>query len=225
MSPTPPTHVIDMTPPAAILARAASTLLVASVIPMGIFYAAMSLFGLHAAIGATLAWYYGGIIRRLVRRRPVLGAAVLGTGLMTLRAMITFWTGSAFLFFLQPVAGTVLTATTFAVTALAGRPLLERLVHDFVPLPPSLSERLRANRYFSYTSALWCVMYLTNAVGTVWLLTNSSLGGFLLLKTLLSPALTGTTIGISYLLLRWLLRREGVRLRWAPRSAPEAATA
>lgn len=213
-----------MTPPAAILARAGSTLLVASVIPMGIFYASMSLFGLKAAIGATLAWYYGGLLRRLMLRRPVLGAAVLGTGLMTLRAVITFWTGSAFLFFLQPVAGTVLTATTFAVTALAGRPLLERLVHDFVPMPPLLSERLRANRYFSYTSMLWCAMYLTNAVGTVWLLTNSSLGGFLLLKTLLSPALTGATIGVSYLLLRWVLRREGVRIRWASRG-PAAAEA
>ncbi len=225
VSPNPPTHVIDMARPAAILARAGSTLLVASVIPMGIFYAALSVFGLKAAVCATLAWYYGGVLRRVVQRRPVLGAAMLGTGLMTLRAVVTFWTGSAFLFFLQPVAGTVLTATTFAVTALAGRPLLERLVHDFVPMPPVLSERLRANRYFNYTSILWCAAYLTNAVGTVWLLTNSSLGGFLLLKTLLSPALTGATIGVSYLLLRWVLRREGIHIRWAPRPQEAVAAA
>jgi hypothetical protein len=207
-------HVIQMGCPRAIAKHAGRTLLVASIIPMGLFYAALSVLGLRAAIITTLAWYYGGILRRLFTRRPLLGAAALGAGLMTVRAAVTFWTGSAFLYFLQPVAGTVATATALAVTAIAGRPLLERLTHDFVPMPPALSDRLRASSFFALTSALWAAMYLVNAVGTVWLLTNSSLGGFLLLKTLLSPTLTGATVGVSYLLLRWVLRRDGVRIRW-----------
>jgi hypothetical protein len=127
------------------------------------------------------------------------------------------------LFFLQSVAGTVATATSFAVTALAGRPLLERLTHDFVPVPPALSERLRATRFFGYASLLWTLTYVVNAVGTVWLLTSSSLGAFLLLKTLLSPLLTGVTIAITYLLFRRLLHREGVHLRWLPRAVPVPA--
>lgn len=207
-------HVIQMGCPRAIAMHAGRTLLVASIIPMGLFYAALSVLGLRAAIITTLAWYYAGILRRLFTRRPLLGAAALGAGLMTVRAAVTFWTGSAFLYFLQPVAGTVATATALAVTAIAGRPLLERLTHDFVPMPPALSARLRATKFFALTSALWATMYLVNAVGTVWLLTNSSLGGFLLLKTLLSPTLTGATVGVSYLLLRWILRRDGVRIRW-----------
>ena len=202
--------------PRAIAKHAARTMLTASIVPMVLFYAVMSVSGLRAAIVATVGWYYLGLVLRLIRRRPVIGAAALGAGLMTVRALVTFWTGSAFLFFLQPVAGTVATATMIAVTALAGRPLLERLFHDFVPVPPALSERLRAGSYFRYASALWSVAYLINAFGTVWLLSNASLGGFLLLKTLLSPLLTGATVGASYLLFRRVMANEGVHVRWRP---------
>ena len=64
---------------------------------------------------------------------------------------------------------------------------------------------------------------MVNAVGTVWLLTSSSLGAFLLMKTLLSPVLTGLAIAISYLLFRRMMHREGVRLRWLPRAVPVPA--
>jgi hypothetical protein len=209
-----------MVAPRAIAVHAMRTVLFVSVIPMGVFYATLSLFGLSAAILVTTGWYYAGLLVRLIRRRPVVGAALLGAGLMTVRAAVAFWTSSAYLFFLQSVAGTMMTATSFAVTALAGRPLIERLTHDFVPVPPALSERLHATRFFGYTSLLWTLTYVINAVGTVWLLTTSSLGAFLLLKTLLSPLLTGAALAITYVLLRRLLQREGVRLRWLPHAAP-----
>jgi hypothetical protein len=38
----------------------------------------------------------------------------------------------------------------------------------------------------------------------------------MLLKTLLSPVLTGVAIAATYLVLRRTLRREGVHLRWGP---------
>jgi uncharacterized membrane protein len=139
---------------------------------------------------------------------------MLGAGLMSVRAVVALWTGSAFVFFLQPVAGTVATATSFALTALAGRPLLERLAHDFVPVPPELNDKLRASRFFDYTSLVWALMYGINAAGTVWLLMYSSLGSFLVMKTILSPVLTGAAIGVTYLVLRRTLHRENVHLRW-----------
>jgi hypothetical protein len=206
--------VIDMAAPWTIARHAARTVLLASVAPMAAFYLALSAFGLSAAICVALAWYYGGVMARLLRRRPVVGAMMLGAGLMTVRAVVALWTGSAFVFFLQPVAGTVATATSIALTALAGRPLVERLAHDFVPVPAELSHRLRANQFFNYASVMWAAVYGINAAGTVWLLVNSSLSSFVLLKTLLSPVLTGAAIAATYVVLRHTLRREGVHLRW-----------
>ena len=211
--------VIDMQAPAAIFRYAARTVLLSSVLPMAAFYLALIQFGLTAAISVTLAWYYGGVLMRLMRRRPVVGAMLLGAALMTIRAAVAIWTGSAFVFFLQPVAGTVVTATSFALTALAGRPLAERLAHDFVPVPAELSHRLRANQFFNYASFMWALVYGINAAGTVWLLVSSSLSSFMLMKTLLSPVLTGFAIAATYLVLRRMLRREGVHLRWGSAAA------
>jgi hypothetical protein len=216
--------VIDVQRPAAIARHAAKTLLTASVIPTGLFYTALSTLGLHAAVLSAIGWYYALLLVRLVRRRPIVGAALLGTGLITARAVVVFWTGSAYLYFLQPIAGTVATATAIAVTALAGRPLLERLARDFVPLPDPLVQRLRAARFFGTASLLWAVTYAVNAVGTVWLLSTSPLGMFLLLKSLLGPALTLCATATTYLLLRRLLHRDGISLRWqSPAIASEPA--
>ena len=125
------------------LGTPARTVLLASVLPMAAFYLALAAFGLPAAICVTLAWYFGGVAVRLLRRRPVVGAVLLGAGLMTLRAVVALWTGSAFVFFLQPVAGTVATATSFALTALAGRPLLNGWRTTSSRSRPSCRSRLR----------------------------------------------------------------------------------
>ena len=69
----------------------------------------------------------------------------------------------------------------------------------------------------------WLSIPYLRAAGTVWLLTSSSLGGFLVLKSVLSPALTGVAIGISYLIFLIAVRRERVLIVWG-RSAPAAST-
>jgi hypothetical protein len=212
--------VIDMARPSAILAHAGKTVLVASIIPSTLFYVTMNVLSLGWAIAVALGWYYAVLLVRRLRGRPIVGAAMLGAGLMTARAGVVLWTGSAYLYFIQPVAGTVATATSFAVTALAGRPLIERLVHDFVPVPCALSEKLRNARFFHFASGIWATAYAVNAIGTVWLLTYSSLGTFVLLKSVLSPLLTAATVAVTVLLLRRLLRREGIRLHWSPRADP-----
>ena len=54
--------------------------------------------------------------------------------------------------------------------------------------------------------------YLVNAAGTVYLLSTASLGGFLMLRALLSPLLVTLTVVASYVLFRVMMRHEGVRL-------------
>lgn len=209
-----PGQVIQMPGLREIVAKAGTTVLLTSLVPSAIFYVVLTTAGLRTAVWVTLAWYYGMLLLQWMGRRPVWGAALLGAGLLTIRTIVTTWTGSAFLYFLQPVAGTVATAVMLAVTALAGRPLMDRLVHDFCPLPSALSHQLRARRYFHYISGVWAVAYLVNAAGTVWLLSNSSIGGFLVLKSVLSPALTGLTVAVSFAWFRLVLRRHGVALTW-----------
>ena len=219
-------HTIVLPGAREIARKAGSTVLTASLLPAVVFYLTLTLSTLRVAVAITLVWYYAGLLWMHLRGKPMLAAAMLGAGLLTLRAVLAFWTNSSFLYFLQPVAGTIATATAFSVTALAGRPLLDRLVHDFCPLPAALSSRLRANHYFRYVSLVWTLAYLVNAAGTVWLLSTSSIGGFLMLRALLSPLLVTVTVIVSYVLFRVMMRREGVHLtRRMPEPAPALAIA
>ena len=219
-------HTIVLPGAREIARKAGSTVLTASLLPAVVFYLTLTLSTLRIAVAITLVWYYAGLLWMHLRGKPMLAAAMLGAGLLTLRAVLAFWTNSSFLYFLQPVAGTIATATAFSVTALAGRPLLDRLVHDFCPLPAALSSRLRANHYFRYVSLVWTLAYLVNAAGTVWLLSTSSIGGFLMLRALLSPLLVTVTVIVSYVLFRVMMRREGVHLtRRMPEPAPALAIA
>ena len=219
-------HTIVLPGAREIARKAGSTVLTASLLPAAVFYLTLTLSTLRIAVAITLVWYYAGLLWMHLRGKPMLAAAMLGAGLLTLRAVLAFWTNSSFLYFLQPVAGTIATATAFSVTALAGRPLLDRLVHDFCPLPAALSSRLRANHYFRYVSLVWTLAYLVNAAGTVWLLSTSSIGGFLMLRALLSPLLVTVTVIVSYVLFRVMMRREGVHLtRRMPAPGPALAIA
>ncbi len=208
-------HVIDMPCRGAIAKKALTTALLVSLVPMALFYTSLSLFGLRPAVLAALGWYYGGVLWQVVRRKPVLAAGLLGAGLLSIRAVITLLTGSAVIYFLQPVAGTIATATVFAASALAGRPALDRIAHDFCPFPAELSAELRAARFFSRLSALWSAIYFVNAVGTLWLLVSSSLAGFIVVKSVVSPLLTVCTVGVSYVLFRIAVRHRNVRIRWS----------
>ena len=208
-------RVIEMPGWRPILRQVVTRVVLVSLLPMAVFYTTLTMFGLRPAALVTAALYYAGLLARVVRRQPVLAAALFTAGLLSLRTITVFCTGSAFLYFLQPVLGTVAVATTFAASALAGRPVLDRLAHDFCPISSELAGELRQARFFDWLSVVWATTYGVNAVGTVWLLTNASLNGFLVIKAVLGPVITILAGLSSYLLFRLTMRRQQVRLRWA----------
>ena len=215
MTTSPAPQVIEMPGWRPIARQVLTRVFLVSLLPMGVFYLVLSLYGLRAAAVATAGLYYVGLLSRVVRRQPVLAAALLTAGLLSLRTIVVFCTGSAFLYFLQPVIGTVFVATVFAASALAGRPVLDRLAHDFCPFSAELSNQLRQARFFTVLSLVWAITYGINAVGTIWLLTNASLNGFLVIKAVLGPVITLAAAVTSYLTFRWTVRRQNVRLTWA----------
>lgn len=218
-----PAHVIDLPGWRPIVRQVFTTVALVSALPMAVFYIALSMYGLRAAALATVSLYYGALLLKVLRREPILAAALLTACLLSIRTVIMFLTGSAFIYFLQPVAGTVALATVIAASALAGRPILDRLAHEFCPFPAELSARLREQRFFSRLSAVWAMTYLINAVGTIWLLRSMSVGGFVVLKSVLGPALTISAVAVSLLDFRLAMRKQDVRVRWRQRTPATSA--
>jgi hypothetical protein len=218
-----PAQVIDLPGWRPIAKKVLTTVVMISALPMAVFYLALSLYGLRVAALATVSLYYGALVVKVLRRKPILAAALLTAGLLSIRTVVVFLTGSAFVYFLQPVAGTVALATVIAASALAGRPVLDRLAHEFCPFPAELSARLREQRFFGRLSVVWATTYLINAVGTIWLLRSMSVGGFVVLKSVLGPALTIIAVAVSLLYFHLAMRNQDVRLRWRQPTAPAGA--
>lgn len=212
---TGPPRVIDMPGWRPIVRHAATRLFLVTLLPMATFYWTLSMFGLRAAAVVTASLYYAALLSRVVRKKPVLAAGLLAAGLLSLRTVVVFCTGSAFLYFVQPVIGTLAVATLFAATAIAGRPVLDRLAHDFCAFPAELSAHLRQGRFFNRLSVVWATTYAINAVGTVWLLTNASLNGFILFKSVLGPTITVAAAAVSHLVFVLTVRGQNITIRWA----------
>ncbi|HEX4728755.1 MAG TPA: hypothetical protein VH298_13210 [Jatrophihabitans sp.] len=71
-----------------------TTLALVSALPMTVFYLALSLYGLRAAALATVSLYYGALLLKFLRHKPILAAALLTAGLLSIRTVIMFLTGA-----------------------------------------------------------------------------------------------------------------------------------
>ncbi|MHB8593855.1 MAG: VC0807 family protein, partial [Acidimicrobiales bacterium] len=194
----------------ALVRHAMPALIEGTIGPGALFYLVLVLAGFRGALIAALAWSYLAAARRIVRRERLPGLLVLGIVLVSLRTVIAFVTGSAFVYFIQPTAGTFLVALVFLATAMAGRPLIQRLAHDFCPIDPELLARPFLRKFFLRLSLLWCAVLTTNAGCVLWLLLRSSVRSFVLERTVVSLVLTAGGIVVSSLWFIRAMREHGI---------------
>ncbi|MEU7989654.1 VC0807 family protein [Streptosporangium canum] len=203
---SPPVVPIALPRLGAMLRHAAPRVLEGMILPVAVFYAGMVLFGLYGALAVAVAWVYGGIAWRLVKRRPVPGTVMLAAGTITVRAVLAGATGSPVLFFLQPCLGVFCASMGFLCTAKLRRSLAQRVATDLVPLPEHLLEHPRMRRFFVWQSVLWGCAQLLNALLSLWLLLSQPLETYLLVRTAAVAVLLGGAALISVLSLRHCLR-------------------
>jgi hypothetical protein len=181
----------------------------ATLIPLGLFYAALWGIGSTGAILTALAWNYLAIARRLARKDRVPGILLLASLGLTARTLIALASGSMFIYFLQPSLATAAVGAAFLVSVPFGKPLAQRLAHDFVPMPAGFAKQPVIRKVFAQITLLWALVNLINAAGTVVLLVSAPLATYLAAKTGLSAGVTLTGILLSSWWFRRTLRRAG----------------
>jgi hypothetical protein len=140
---------------------------------------------------------------------------LFGTVLITMRTVIAFITGSSFIYFAQPTAGTVIISLALFVSALVGRPFTQRFAHDFCPMDPSIMKRPLVRRFFIRISVLWATVLMLNAGVVFWLLVSSSLRSFVLERSVVTYGLTAFAIFCSITGFMAMMRRDGITVEWA----------
>ena len=168
----------------------------ATLIPSILFYAFFVSLELKWAILAVLAWTYGSIIRRVVTRQRVPGLLVLASLGISARTTIFMLSDNHFIYFVQPILRTVLTAMFFAMSVALGKPLIARFAADFCPLSPDVQERPAVIQLFRRLTYLWAGI---NAVAAVTCMT--------LLMTLPVAVFVGTAMAAG-----WIITCSGIVL-------------
>ena len=183
--------------------------------PLALFYVVLILAGFRSALIAALCWSYVAVTRRLLKRERISMLLFLGTILITARTVIAFVTGSAFVYFAQPTAGTVLISLVLFGSALLGRPFTQRFAHDFCPMDPAIMQRPLVRRFFIRISVLWAIVLMLNAGFVFWLLVSSSLRSFVLERSAVTYGLTAVAIFFSVTRFVATMRRDDITVEWA----------
>ena len=208
---------------ATVARRSGRHVIEASVIPAVLFYTSLVVIGLGAAYGAALTWSWSALGRRLLCRRPVPPILVLSVIAITIRTLVAVISQSSFVYFFQPVLGTVAMGCVFLTTVWIGQPLVGRLADEFWELTPEEAGRPAVLRLFRHLTLLWGMTNLATAALTLTFLLWLPLGPFLAAKQLSGMAVTAVAVYVTVSLSLRTARRESlvaakrVRLRTAGR--------
>jgi hypothetical protein len=194
------------------------------VAPVAAYYCVLLIAGFRGALIGTLVWSYSLIGRRLWRHERVSTLLVLGTALFTIRTAVSFITGSAFVYFLQPTVSAFLASLLLVLSALVGRPFTQRFTHDFCPLTPGLLARPSVHRFFVRVSFLWAVAMFLNGAILLTLLLTASAASFPLERLGASLALTACAIALSITWFTRTMRRDGVTVSYGGVQTLEPST-
>jgi hypothetical protein len=195
--------------------NAVPQILEGAVVPAVLFLSVGHFLGLAAAIVAALAWTGGGILWRVVARQRIPGIVMLRGMTLVARSVLGLVSGSAFLYFFQPIVGTACLAAAFLVSVAWSTPLAGRFAADFCQLPGHVLADLRVNRFFRRVSVAWAVIGFANAAVTLWLLRAQPATTYVIVKPMISVGVTVVMVAVSVLWFRQSMTRHGLVVRTA----------
>jgi hypothetical protein len=184
-----------------------------TLVPTLIFWAMLQLSGLITASLVALGWAYAMLLRRLVTKQRVPGLLLLTTLGLSIRTAVVVASGSAFVYFMQPVVATTAVGLTFLFSALTRSPMVDRLAKDFCPLTPEIVSRHRIKQLFRRLTVLWAAINLVNAGVTCWLLLTQSTEVFVAVKSITATAITWSGVALTVVWSLRIARKEGLRTR------------
>lgn len=203
-----PPAVLHRDPPAApelskravvaqVARRGGPKMIEASLIPSALFYTCLAFGSLGLAYAASILWTYSCLGRHLLRRQGVSGILVLASVGITVRTAIAVGSGSTFVYFAQPIVGTVATGCVFLFSLVIGRPLIGRIAHDFWPITPEQAANPNVRSLLRGLTLLWAGVNLTTATVTFGLLLSLPLTTFVAAKQVTGLAVTITAIAVT----------------------------
>jgi len=165
-------------------------------------------------VAGLVAIWLTAVIRKVVTG-SVPGLLTITAVELTVQAAVVLATGQLWLFLLQFPLANLAMCVLFARTASGPDPLIARLAAEVVALRLPATRHPGLHRFFQKATWLWAGIFLLLTAALAVLMVTEPASVFLLLTTALTVALVVAGAGASALWFRSVLRRLGLRLRFA----------
>jgi hypothetical protein len=177
-----------------------------------------ALDGRNAAMlgGAAVLWLIA-IVRKVVMG-SVPGLVTISALVMTVQAAIAVSTGSVLFFLIQFPLGNLALAVLFARTAPTRKPLVAQLAAEIVGLHQTSLRHPSLNSFFQGVTWLWASLFFLMTVGFSVMMLTERLSLFLVLTTAVTVGIVVVGAGFSGLWFSVVIRKSGLRVRFATAS-------
>ena len=175
-------------------------LIEAMLVPAVLFYVSLVLWGVLAAYITAIAWSYSLVAFRAITRRPLSAVHVLVNVGLTVKTVLALVTNSTFVYFIQPVLGSVALASVFFGSIVLGKPIIRWLAGDFCPIGAEAASRQGVAVLWRRLTYLWGAVILLKGATTLVFLLTLSVSTFVLVKTLALWGLTFAAVAVTFAL-------------------------
>jgi hypothetical protein len=194
----------------AVARRLLPNLVEATLIPTLLFVATAMVFSVPMAFLVALVWSYAALLRRVVARRPIPSLVVLGSIGLTVRTLVAIGSGSAFVYFLQPVIGTFVVGSVFLASVAVGRPIIGRFARDFCPLDADIEGCAGIVLLYRRLTYLWATVNFVAGATTFALLRLLPVHVFLAVRPVAVWTITVTGVLLTVVASVRVARLEGL---------------
>ena len=183
-------------------------------LPIGALAVGAWLFGRDAGLLAGLAATWLTALIRKIATGSVPSLLMITAVVLTLQTAMVLATGQLWIYLLQFPAANLIMCVLFARTARGQHPLVAKLAAEVVALRHP-ADHPGLHRFFQGATWLWAGIFLLLTAGLGVLMVTEPLKTFIGLSTAVTIGLTVAGIGVSMLWFWSVLRRFGLRLRFA----------
>jgi hypothetical protein len=211
-----PDHHLEFPRPLRLARTIAWSLIESAGLPLGALALGAWLYGRDAGLLAGLGATWLTALIRKVATGSVPGLLTITAAVLTVQTAMVLATGQLWIYLLQfPLANLVM-AVLFARTARGPHPLVAKLAAEVVALRQPARHHAGLHRFFQRATWLWAGIFFVHAAGLGVLIATVPLRPFMVLSTAVTVVLTAAGIAVSSLWFWSVMRRFGLRLRFAP---------
>jgi hypothetical protein len=209
-----PDHV-EFPRPLRLVCTIAWSLIESAGLPLGALALGAWLFGRDAGLLAGLGATWLLALIRKITSGSVPSLLTITAVILTLQTAMVLVTGQLWIYLLQFPVANLATSFLFARTARGPHPLVARLAAEVVALRQPALHHPGLHRFFQGATWLWAGIFLLLTAGLAVLMVIGPLKAFMIFLTAGTVGLTVAGIAVSTVWFWFVLRRAGLRVRFA----------